>query len=74
MTDASKREEPEDLSVAEKILLVQDLWDDIARSTQGVDLTPAQREELERRLAEHEARPGKYISWEELKRSLEERQ
>lgn len=30
MTDASKREEPEDLSVPEKILRVQDLWDDIA--------------------------------------------
>ncbi len=29
----SDREEPEDLSVSEKILRLQDLWDDIARSS-----------------------------------------
>src|SRR6185436_18321999 len=45
MSDEAKPQEPEDLSVSEKILRVQELWDDIARSSQSVDLSAAQREE-----------------------------
>jgi putative addiction module component (TIGR02574 family) len=40
-------------------------------SLSEVELTPAQREEAERRLLEHESNPGECISWEELKRQLE---
>lgn len=71
MGSESKPREPDDLSVSEKILRVQDLWDEIARSPESVDLTPAQREEAERRLREHEAKPGRYSLWEEIKRRLE---
>jgi putative addiction module component (TIGR02574 family) len=71
MTDTAKRDEPEDLSVSEKILRVQDLWDDIARSSSQVALTPAQLEEAERRLRAHGAHPGDYASWEEIRGRLE---
>ena len=70
------RQEPDDrsfddLSVPEKILRVQDLWDQIAESPEDVDLTDAQRTELERRLTAHEENPGQYTTWEELRQRLE---
>lgn len=71
MIDESNAEKSEELSVPEKILRVQDLWDDIARASREVELTPAQREEAERRLRRHEASPGEHASWEEIRRRLE---
>jgi len=71
MIDETKDNESGDLSVPEKIHRVQDLWDEIARSPRDVELTPAQREEAERRLRRHESAPGQYASWEEIKRRLE---
>ncbi len=61
----------DDLSAPEKILRVQVLWDQIAQSPDDVDLTDAQRAELERRLRAHEKRPGDYSTWEELRQRLE---
>jgi putative addiction module component (TIGR02574 family) len=71
MNGDTKPHGPDDLSVSEKILRVQDLWDEIARSSGEVELTPAQLEEAEQRLREYEANPGECISWEDLKRQLE---
>ena len=71
MSGEPKHREPDDLSVPEKILRVQDLWDDIARSSREVEITPAQREEAERRLRKHESDPGEYSSWDDLKLRLE---
>lgn len=73
MSGQPDRSEEDELSIAEKILRVQDLWDDIARSPRGVDLTPAQREEAERRLLEHEKNPGKYRTWEEVRTDSDHR-
>lgn len=72
--DEKAREALKELSIPEKILLVQDLWDEIAQSSHGVEITPAQREELETRIQEHETHPGTYITWEELRRELEDPQ
>jgi putative addiction module component (TIGR02574 family) len=57
--------------VPEKILRVQDLWEEIARTPREVEITPAQREEAERRFRKHEQDPGEYSSWEEIKERLE---
>jgi putative addiction module component (TIGR02574 family) len=65
------REDSDEESVAEKIIRVQDLWDDIARTPLDVDLTEAQRREAERRLLEHERNPKACSSWEDVKRRLE---
>ncbi len=72
MTVASNGERPEDLSISEKIQRVQDLWDEIARSPQDVGLTPAQREEAERRLRKHESAPRKYKSWPQIRARLQQ--
>ena len=71
MSGQPEQRDPDELSVSEKILRVQDLWDDIARSPRDVEITPAQREEAERRLLEHERNPQEYSSWEDIKRRLE---
>lgn len=47
MSCQPEHRDPDELSVPEKILRVQDLWDDIARSPRDVEITPAQREEAE---------------------------
>ena len=57
----------ERLSVAERLLLVEELWDSIAAAT---PLTDAQRAELDRRLADHEANPDDVVSWEEVQSSI----
>jgi len=57
----------ERLSVEERLVLVEELWDSIADAT---PLTDAQRAELDRRLADHEAHPDDVVSWEEVKSSI----
>lgn len=58
------------LSVAERIQLVEDLWDSIAADPEALPLTDAQRAELDRRVAEHEADPGSAIPWEQVRERL----
>ena len=60
----------ERLSVAERLILVEELWDSIAAST---PITDAQRAELDRRLADHEANPDDVVSWEEVHSSISAR-
>ena len=71
MSDEPKHRQTEDLSTAEKILRVQDLWDEIARSPADVPLSEAQRQEAERRLIDHERNPKECSTLEEIKRRLE---
>ncbi len=58
------------LSVAERIQLVEDLWDSIAADPKGLPLTDAQKAELDRRLKEHEMDPGSAIPWEAVRERL----
>jgi len=59
------------LSIAERILLVESLWDSIARDSQAdIPLTQEQKHELTRRLAAEEAGEITYSSWQEAKRRL----
>ena len=46
---ANVLEELENLSVAERLQLVEDLWDSIARSTAEVPIPQWQKDELARR-------------------------
>ena len=55
------------LSVADRLNLVEELWDSIAAAT---PLTNAHRAELDRRLADHEANPDDVVSWEEVQSSI----
>lgn len=71
MREDSRTPNPPDLSIAEKILRVQNLWDEIAETPDGVEVTEAQLSEAERRLAEYRADPTPLESWEKLRRRLE---
>lgn len=58
------------LTVAERIQLVEDLWDSIADAPEVFELTDAQRAELDRRLEAHRRNPDDVISWDSLRREL----
>jgi putative addiction module component (TIGR02574 family) len=55
------------LSVQDRIALIQAIWDSIAAELHPPLLTEAQRQEIERRLAAHEANPGDVVPWEQVK-------
>jgi putative addiction module component (TIGR02574 family) len=55
------------LSIEDRIALAQWLWDSAAREAEQAPLTQAQRQELERRLADSIARPDAVTPWEEVK-------
>jgi len=54
------------LSVAERLTLVQQIWDSIAAEAEQAPLTEAQKQEVDRRLAAHEADPQAAIPWEQV--------
>jgi putative addiction module component (TIGR02574 family) len=58
------------LSVAERIQLVEDLWDSIAADPEGLPLTDAQKAELDRRLGEHQRDPDSAVPWEAVRERL----
>jgi putative addiction module component (TIGR02574 family) len=58
------------LSVAERILLVEEIWDSIAAEEEELPLSEAQRQDLERRLADYRANPKAGSTWEEVKARL----
>jgi putative addiction module component (TIGR02574 family) len=59
------------LTVAEKILLLEDLWDSIAADEASVPVPPSHREELDRRLAQYEKDPGNLLTLDELRGRIE---
>jgi putative addiction module component (TIGR02574 family) len=59
------------LSVAERILIVEEIWDSIAAEQESVQVTESQKTELDRRIASCDASPDEGKSWEEIKRRLE---
>ncbi len=54
------------LSVEDRMNLAQQLWDSIAEEVSHLPLTPAQQEEVDRRLAAHRANPHAAIPWEKV--------
>jgi putative addiction module component (TIGR02574 family) len=64
----------EEMSPAEQIQHVQDLWDRIAEHPEGVPVSDELKAELDRRLAAHRADPSSSIPWEQVKAELRRRQ
>ncbi len=54
------------LTIPEKILLLEDLWDSIASEESSVPVPPSYREELDRRLTEYEKNPGRLLTLGDL--------
>ena len=58
------------LSLAERILLVEEIWDSIAAESEALEVPQSHKDELDRRLAAHDADPRSGSSWEDLKTRL----
>lgn len=52
------------MTLSERILFVQDLWDRIAPEVAEQPLTAEQARELDRRLADYREHPETSVSWE----------
>ena len=60
----------DEMSVPEKILRLQDLCDQISSDPDQVELTDAQRTELERRLRAHREGSGTSARWSEIRQRI----
>ncbi|NES17516.1 MAG: addiction module protein [Symploca sp. SIO3E6] len=58
------------LSISERIQLVQDIWDTIAISPEEVAITDSQKQELSRRLELYEQNPDCLAKWEDFKQKF----
>ena len=67
ITDIS---EIDNLSTPEKILLVEDIWDNIAVDEAGVPIPHRHKQELDRRLRRYKSHPGKLLSFKELQEEV----
>jgi putative addiction module component (TIGR02574 family) len=52
------------MSIEDRLSLAQQLWDSVATELEQQPLTPAQRAELERRVAAADANPDEGVPWE----------
>ena len=58
------------LPLPERIDLAEALWESITEEGHEPSLTPAQAEELDRRLEEHRRNPQAGIPWQQVKAEL----
>jgi putative addiction module component (TIGR02574 family) len=62
-----------DLSLSEKLQLVEDLWDDIASTPEEVPVHDWQKAELARRKQNLLRNPGSALSWDEIQQRVRSR-
>jgi putative addiction module component (TIGR02574 family) len=62
-----------DLSPAEKLQLIEDLWGDLSATPEDVPVHDWQKDELARRKANLMQNPASGVSWEEVKRRIRSR-
>jgi putative addiction module component (TIGR02574 family) len=70
MEGSQTTEEIKKLSVAERIMIVEEIWDSIAADQESLKITEAQRSELDRRLDAYYASPEDGSPWGEVKRRI----
>ena len=63
----AKKFDIHELSQSERILLAEQLWDSIVDDQDSLEVTDAQMELLQQRLAAYKASPDEGSSWEEVK-------
>ena len=61
------------LSVAERMQLVEDIWDSIAATPEAVPVTDARRKELARRKRAQQRNPAAAKPWKEVRAKFERR-
>lgn len=58
------------LSTPEKILLVEDLWDNISADVASIPVPESQKAELDKRLKRYQSAPGTLLSLDDLRRTI----
>ena len=58
------------LPAADRLEVIEQLWDSLAAVPEALELTDAQRRELDRRIEEMDANPDAGIPWEDVKAEL----
>lgn len=61
------------MSIPEKIIFLEDLWDNIAANDQAVPVPESHIRELDKRLARHGSNPGLLLSLQELQQKIASR-
>ena len=59
-----------EMSVADRLRIVGDIWDSIAADSKGLEISDELRIELDRRLEAYKADPDAGVTWEELDERL----
>lgn len=59
-----------DLPATDRVEIAQVIWDSVFEHPEGLPLTQAQKNELERRWRAFEQNPDEGESWDDVKRSL----
>lgn len=72
MTQLPQQFDVNNLSIAERIILVEEIWDTIVAEQESFKVTKAQKEELDRRMENYHVSPDTGASWEEIKTRLQE--
>jgi putative addiction module component (TIGR02574 family) len=60
-------EKARELSIPERIKLVEDIWDSIAAEPKAIELTLEQKAELDRRIEYHNSNPNDTVPWEKVR-------
>lgn len=58
------------LPLAQRVQIVEEIWNSIADAAAQLPLQDWQAEELDRRVAEHQANPGEGVPWAEVRRKV----
>jgi putative addiction module component (TIGR02574 family) len=64
-------DELRELSVAERLELIETIWDSIIDEPDSLPLTDAQRQELDRRLDSYARQRPRLSTWDEVRARLE---
>lgn len=67
------RKEIRSLSVADRLQLLEEIWDSLVETPEAVPVTDEQRKELERRRRAHARNPSAAKSWAEVRARLRRR-
>ena len=61
------------LSVEKRLHLVQTIWDSIAQDTENVEISEEHKTILNERLEAYQNNPEENITWDEVKKKVEEK-
>jgi putative addiction module component (TIGR02574 family) len=67
------RKEIRSLSVADRLQLLDEIWDSLAETPEALPVTDAQRKELARRRRAHARNPSAAKSWAQVRARLRRR-